>query len=74
MPRFDRTGPKGQGSRTGRGMGKCNPDNQKANEQVDANESPEELDNKSGGGKGRRSRFGKGAGRGLVRRLRRGNS
>ncbi|TAJ12566.1 hypothetical protein DMA11_12205 [Marinilabiliaceae bacterium JC017] len=27
MPRFDRTGPEGQGPRTGRKMGKCNSDN-----------------------------------------------
>ncbi len=26
MPGFDRTGPEGQGPRTGRAMGKCNPD------------------------------------------------
>jgi hypothetical protein len=26
MPGFDRSGPMGQGSMTGRGMGKCNPD------------------------------------------------
>ncbi len=27
MPNFDRTGPTGQGSQTGRGLGKCNPAN-----------------------------------------------
>lgn len=27
MPRFDRTGPEGKGSQTGRRMGKCNPEN-----------------------------------------------
>ena len=27
MPRLDRTGPEGKGSKTGRGMGRCNPDN-----------------------------------------------
>jgi hypothetical protein len=26
MPRFDRTGPNGQGPMTGRGLGNCNPD------------------------------------------------
>ncbi|HPJ12590.1 MAG TPA: DUF5320 domain-containing protein [Caldisericia bacterium] len=26
MPRFDRTGPNGQGPMTGRGLGKCNPE------------------------------------------------
>ncbi len=30
MPGFDRTGPEGQGPKTGRGLGKCNPDNQNA--------------------------------------------
>jgi hypothetical protein len=28
MPRGDRTGPQGQGPKTGRGMGKCGPKNQ----------------------------------------------
>ena len=28
MPGLDRTGPEGQGSRTGRQRGKCNPDNE----------------------------------------------
>ncbi len=28
MPGFDRTGPVGQGPKTGRGLGKCNPENQ----------------------------------------------
>mgnify|MGYP005857231151 CR=1 FL=1 len=27
MPGFDRSGPMGQGARTGRGMGRCNPNN-----------------------------------------------
>lgn len=26
MPRFDRTGPRGLGPRTGRGLGYCNPE------------------------------------------------
>ncbi len=26
MPGFNRTGPKGEGPRTGRGLGKCNPE------------------------------------------------
>ncbi len=25
MPNFDRTGPRGEGSKTGRGLGKCDP-------------------------------------------------
>lgn len=28
MPGFDRTGPEGKGARTGRKMGRCNPENQ----------------------------------------------
>jgi len=28
MPKRDGTGPKGQGSKTGRGQGRCNPKNQ----------------------------------------------
>ena len=28
MPGFDRTGPEGIGARTGRQMGKCNPENE----------------------------------------------
>lgn len=35
MPGFDRTGPEGQGPRTGRAMGKCNPE--KENTSVDTN-------------------------------------
>jgi len=27
MPRFNRQGPQGEGPKTGRGMGRCNPDN-----------------------------------------------
>jgi hypothetical protein len=30
MPRRDGTGPDGQGSKTGRGLGKCNPDSNNA--------------------------------------------
>ncbi len=32
MPGFNGKGPKGQGSQTGRGMGKCNTENSIANE------------------------------------------
>ena len=69
MPGFDRTGPNGQGSQTGRGLGKCNPKNQKLNEQVDQEDYSRGL----GGGFGRgrvRNRwrgFGLGQGRGLGR-------
>ena len=29
MPRLDGTGPNGEGSKTGRGLGNCNPDQEK---------------------------------------------
>ena len=66
MPGFDRTGPAGQGSRTGRQMGKCGSrKNQPSNEQ----ENPE----RPGSAKGKGSRSGNGRGLGLGRRLGRGN-
>jgi hypothetical protein len=34
MPRFDKTGPDGKGPLTGRGLGKCNPNN-KNTENID---------------------------------------
>lgn len=39
MPQFDHTGPQGQGSRTGRQMGKCNPVN-KTNQENNITEKP----------------------------------
>ncbi|MCW3806713.1 DUF5320 domain-containing protein [Plebeiibacterium marinum] len=68
MPRFDRTGPEGQGSQTGRKMGKCNPNNRETTEQIDVNETSRGL----GRGFGRRT--GRGAGKGLGRRNERGNA
>lgn len=32
MPGFDRTGPEGKGSQTGRKLGKCNPENNSSDE------------------------------------------
>lgn len=32
MPGFDKTGPAGKGARTGRQMGRCNPENQEETE------------------------------------------
>ncbi len=63
MPGLDRTGPEGQGSRTGRQMGKCTP----RDKQQDA--TPENKKLKGGEmnpGRGR----GKGLGRGLGRNRR----
>ncbi|MBW1741957.1 MAG: DUF5320 domain-containing protein [Deltaproteobacteria bacterium] len=61
MPGFDRTGPIGEGPRTGRGLGRCG----KANEKPSQDDFP-----------GRRVRFGdgQGAGQGLGRRAGRGRS
>jgi len=55
MPQQDRTGPQGQGPKTGRGMGKCGP-------KGGAPASPGQGGTGSGRGQGRGS--GKGAGRG----------
>jgi len=69
MPGFDRTGPQGQGSRTGRAMGKCNPDNKNGkNEVIEQDFLPGRglrlgLGRRSGRSSGRVS--GRGAGRGL---------
>jgi len=54
MPNFDRRGPEGKGSRTGRGLGKCNDDNSQ-NSDDNRNENVEQ------------ERFvGRGAGRGFA--------
>lgn len=78
MPGFDRTGPEGQGSQTGRKMGKCNPNNQGTNEQLDVNETPSGFGRRYGRGMGKGFGFGRGAGRsagrGLGRRNGRGNA
>ncbi len=64
MPGFDRTGPEGKGSRTGRAMGKCNP----KSSQTKANEDVENLEKERKSGRGLRrgagERTGKGQGRG----------
>ena len=60
MPGFDRTGPEGKGSRTGRELGKCNPKTKESDKQIDVEDYP----------KGR----GLGLGRRRGRRFGRGNS
>jgi len=55
MPGFDRTGPEGQGSRTGRGLGRCNPDSK--------NDDRSQDDFRPGRGFG----WGRGRGRGRGR-------
>ena len=66
MPGFDRTGPGGQGSMTGRKNGKCNPDNREKINQEDFENEPRGL--------GRRFArvLGKGLGMGLAMRQGRG--
>lgn len=69
MPRFDSTGPNGQGSKTGRGLGNCNPkgttnDTQTTETNV-ANESAQ-FGFGRGLGRGRRA-AGRGMGRGIGR-------
>jgi hypothetical protein len=51
MPRFDRTGPNGEGPRTGRALGKCNP-----GKESDLNTEDDDLR----GRRGRRFRLGQG--------------
>ena len=72
MPGLDRKGPQGQGSRTGRGLGKCNPDNRKSNEQLDADEFQGGMGRRSG--PGMRRGPGKKGGKRYGRRSGRDNS
>ncbi len=74
MPGLDRLGPQGQGSRTGRGMGKCN--SPKTDDKTTDNPVEENTDFPDGAGNGWRFRarnqggqgFGKGpGGRGRFR-------
>ena len=74
MPGFDRTGPEGQGSQTGRKMGKCNPNNQDTNEHLDVKETLSGLGRRFGHGMGKGLGLGRGAGKGLGRRKGRGNA
>lgn len=73
MPGFNRTGPEGQGSRTGRQMGKC------SNNESHASENEYQMGQGLGRGMGREvgkaaGRAAKrGTGRGLGRGLGRGN-
>ena len=66
MPGFDRTGPEGQGSRTGRGLGKCNPNKQQAGEQIEDHEYARGNGRRKG--RGRAGGFGSRAERGSGRR------
>lgn len=76
MPNYDRTGPQGEGSLTGRQMGKCNPEN-KDTEPDDSTPGQGFQNRFRGGqemgqGRGRGRGLGRGFGRG--RGLGRGNA
>ena len=66
MPGYDRTGPEGQGSKTGRGLGRCNPNN-KSEDQAANEEFPRGFGMRRGRklGRGFRHERGHGLGRGL---------
>lgn len=64
MPGFDNTGPEGKGSRTGRGLGKCNPNksekeikNEQDNPQLDGNFGRRLHLGRRKGGQGNGNRF-----------------
>lgn len=63
MPGFDRTGPEGKGSQTGRGMGKCNPENNSSEGIQFGRGLGRGFGRNSGGGQGRGRGNGRGAGR-----------
>ncbi|MCF8224353.1 MAG: DUF5320 domain-containing protein [Bacteroidales bacterium] len=68
MPGLDRTGPYGEGPKTGRGMGKCNPGNK--DEQFDDSRPRNNLRMRNGEGRrgaGRGPGRGRGFGRGRGR-------
>ena len=69
MPGLNRRGPNGEGSMTGRRMGRCNPDNKgKTDDEILQNRTSESQTNPPfGRGRG----FGQGQGRGFGRGLRR---
>ena len=69
MPGFDSTGPEGKGSMTGRGLGKCNSNNKKSEEETALKDFPRRKRRLfgSGEGKGLGQRRGRGRGRGLGR-------
>jgi hypothetical protein len=69
MPGLNSTGPEGKGPRTGRGLGRCKPNDQENNFSHANENEPRAL----GKGLGRRLGKGIGAGRGLGRRSGRGN-
>ena len=68
MPGLNQTGPMGQGPRTGRGMGRCNPDNKgKTDDEILQNS--EQSYQVQGRGLGRGFGLGRGRGRGFGKGL-----
>ena len=63
MPGFDKTGPEGRGSQTGRGLGRCKPNNEN-NDQLSTEDYPRRFGMNRGRGLARFFRFGKGRGMG----------
>lgn len=63
MPRFDKTGPEGKGSQTGRRMGTCNPEGRGRNGQEEADNSTG-TPRRDGSGQGAGGGQGVGSGRG----------
>lgn len=70
MPKLDRTGPNGTGSRTGRGLGTCNPnqDTTKTNKENQQNANQSNNQNKP-----KKPLFGRGIGRKNGRGFRNNN-
>ncbi|MBP6231218.1 MAG: hypothetical protein KA397_06165 [Paludibacteraceae bacterium] len=78
MPNLDRKGPNSNGARSGRGLGKCNPENKgktaeeilQGNNNQAANSTPQRngFGNGQGNGQGRGQGKGNGQGRGQSRR------
>lgn len=67
MPGLDRTGPEGQGSRTGRQMGKCAPRTKASTDPSDPDDSPQNITQQEGFGRLQDRGPGRGAGRGAGR-------
>jgi hypothetical protein len=67
MPGFDRTGPNGQGPKTGRAMGKCNPKKQNVDTSEDTQARGMGLGRRHRLGNGHNSELKHGRGRGLGR-------
>jgi len=63
MPGLDRTGPEGKGSRTGRGLGKCNPPATTDGPDTVSGDQQHEW----GSGRGFGNRFGRGGPKGRNR-------